>query len=151
MRLLGSLARAAAAAATVLVLGACGNGTPACTAPPLVFNGPALIIPTLVSPAPGATGVSTGPLDVTIGSAFNATALFIRDPNGTPTDATAFRQANPPSNEVRIGTFTQLASQTTYKVYATILVPNYPSSPCDPNPVAVAVPSPQLLGSFTTR
>ncbi|MDP9105968.1 MAG: hypothetical protein M3N49_08540 [Candidatus Eremiobacteraeota bacterium] len=150
MKFLGGLARAAAAASTVLVLGACSNGTPTCSLPPLTFNVPATITPTLISPAPGATGVSTGPLDVTIGSAFQATALYVQDPSGTATGATNFRQANPGSNDVRIGTFAQLASQTTYKVYATVTVPIFPSA-CGANPVAATGPAPQLLGSFTTH
>jgi hypothetical protein len=149
MRFLRRLARAGATAAAVAVLGACNNGTPACTAPPIAVSAPVIVYPTLISPASGATGVSTGPLDVTIGSAFDTTALFVQDPNGAATPATNFRQANPPMNDVRIGTFPQLASHTTYKVYATVFVGSSSYNPCGPNPVTTSL-APQLLGSFTT-
>lgn len=151
MRSLRHLARAAATASAVLVLGACSNSKTGCTLPPLIYNGPAVVYPTLISPAAGATGVSTGPLDVTIGSAFGVTQLYLRDPSGNLMYATTLRQANPPSNDVRIGTFPQLATQTVYQVFATINVPSYPSDPCAANPTVTAIPTPQLLGSFTTR
>ena len=150
MKILGALARATAAASVALVLGACSSNAASCSEPPVAFNVPAIIIPTLTSPAPGATGVSTGPLDVTIGNANSATALSVQDPNGIMTFATNFRQADPSSTAVRIGTFAQLAPHTTYRVYATISIPSFPSNGCSSNPVAAAVPTPQLLGSFTT-
>jgi hypothetical protein len=151
MRSLRQLARAAAAASAVLVLGACSNTKTGCTLPPLIYNGPAVINPTLISPAAGATGVSTGPLDVTLGSAFGVIQLYLRDPSGNVTYAPTLRQANPPSNDVRIGTFPQLATQTVYQVFATINVPSYPSDPCAANPTVTVIQTPQLLGSFTTR
>ena len=107
-------------------------------------------MPALISPASGATGVSSGPLDVTIGSAAGAISLSLKDGNGTVTFATSFRQANPPSNDVRTGTFAQLASQTTYQVYATVAVSGFSGSPCSPAPTVI-VPQDVLLGSFTTR
>jgi hypothetical protein len=151
MREFERLARAAAAALTVLVLGACNNGTPPCTAPPGVFNVPAVVIPVLTSPPSGATGVSAGPLDVTIGNAVGAVTLYVQDGNGNVTNATDFRQANPPSNDVRIGTFSQLASQTTYRVFATVIGPAPAYNPCGPNPAIAPALVPELLGSFTTR
>jgi len=150
MRFLRRLARAAATASAVLVLGACNQGTPGCVATPFVANAPTMVTPTLVSPVSGATGVSTGPLDVTIGNAIGAVALYLRDSSGNLTYATNFRQANPPSNDVRIGTFAQLASQTTYQVYASVIGQGPPYNPCGPNPAIAPPLVPQLLGSFTT-
>ena len=145
----GRLARGVIATAMTALLSACsGNGSSGCVAIPGVFNGPAMVIPTLVSPAPGATGVSTGPLDVTIGNAFGAVSLFLKDGNGNVTSATNFRQANPPSNDVRIGTFARLASQTTYQVYATIVGSSFSNGGCSTAPT-VALQD-VLLGSFTT-
>ena len=110
--------------------------------------------PTLISPASGATGVSTGPLDVTIGNATSAGSLYLKnaalafDAPGNFYGATNYRQANPPSDDVRIGTFTGLASQTTYQVYTNVLVaPTY--NPCGPNSNAILVKF-TLLGTFTT-
>ena len=148
MRSFERLASGAAAALGVLVLGACNNGTPLCTAPPGVYNVPAIITPVLLSPAPGATGVSTGPLDVTIGNAFNATSVFLQDAGGKVTVSTDFRQANPPATDVRIATFAQLAPHTTYQVYASFSGPALPQSSCAPGPQVILAP--QLLGSFTT-
>ena len=150
MKFLEGLARVATAAPAALILGACSSNAASCSAPPATFNVPAIIIPTLTSPAPGETGVSTGPLDVTIGSAYGATALSVQDPNGIVTFATNFRQADPSSTAVRIGTFAQLAPHTTYRVFATIPIPSFPPNGCTANPQAVALPTPQLLGSFTT-
>jgi hypothetical protein len=151
MKLRRSLARAAATASAVLVLAACNQGAPGCTAVPVVANGPTAVNATLISPAPGATGVSTGPLDVTIGSAISVVGLYLQDGSGNVTSATNFRQANPPSNDVRIGTFPQLASQTTYQVYASVIGPSPPFNPCANTPAITPVLAPQLLGSFTTR
>lgn len=110
--------------------------------------------PTLISPASGATGVSTGPLDVTIGNAVGAQSVFLKnaalafDAPGNFYGTTNYRQANPPSNDVRTGTFTGLASQTTYQVYADVLyAPSY--NPCGPNSNAILA-KPTLLGTFTT-
>jgi hypothetical protein len=141
------LARGAAAAA-VIVLSACtGNGSTGCVATPGVFNGPNIPIATLVSPVSGATGVSTGPLDVTISGATSAISLYLKDANGNATFATNFRQASPPSDDVRVGTFAQLASLTTYSVYVGGASPSY--NPCGPNPALSQVPF--AIGSFTTR
>ncbi|HEY6233882.1 MAG TPA: hypothetical protein VIW69_02100 [Candidatus Elarobacter sp.] len=145
------VARGMVAALAVLVLGACNHGTPGCTLPPQTFNAPALVIPTLISPASGATAVSTGPLDVTIGNAVSVVALYVQAGSGNPLYATVFRQANPPSNDVRIGTFPQLASQTTYQVYASEIGASPPYNPCGPNPAVAPALVPLLLGSFTTR
>jgi hypothetical protein len=150
MTLSGSLARGAIAALAVLVLAAChGADSTVCVPPPIVTPGP-IVIPTLVSPASGATGVSTGPLDVTINNATAADLLYLHDPSGNFVGSTNFRQANPPSNDVRIGTFAQLASQTTYQVYANVIVFSSTYNPCGINP-AFSVSRPELLGSFTTR
>jgi hypothetical protein len=87
---------------------------------------------------------------VTIGSAFEAVSLFVKDAGGNVTFATTFRPANPPSNDVRIGTFAQLASHTTYQVYVSVSGgTNFPNSGCTSTP-AVIVPQNVLLGSFTT-
>jgi hypothetical protein len=150
MNRLGRLARGTVAL-TVLVLAACNRGAPGCTLPPQVFNAPILVNATLISPASGATGVSTGPLDVTIGSAFSVVVLYLQDGSGKQMSATMFRQANPPSNDVRIGTFAQLASQTTYQVYASVIGVSPPYNPCGPTPAIAPPLVPQLLGSFTTR
>lgn len=124
-----------------------------CTAPPVAAQ--PLVVPTLISPAPGATGVTTGPLDVTIGRAAAAESLYLKnaalppDAPGNVYGATNYRQANPPSYDVRIGTFTGLASQTTYQVYTNVLVPaSY--NPCGPNS-NVILARPTLLGTFTTQ
>jgi len=146
----GRLARGVVAAAMMVLLSACtGNGSNGCVAIPAVFNAPNIPIPTLVSPASGATGVSPGPLDVTIGNAIAATSLFLKDGSGNVTFATNFRQANPPSSDVRIGTFARLASQTTYQAYATIPGSSFSNGGCSPSPATVALQS-VLLGSFTT-
>ena len=110
----------------------------------------------MISPASGETGVSTGPLDVTIGNAAGATGLYLtKPPAATAADyvtATNFRQANPPSNDVRIGTFAQLASQTTYQVFAVVAVPSSGYfNPCGINPQVIVTSKSQLIGSFTTR
>jgi hypothetical protein len=146
----GRLARGAFVASTIVLLAACSGNGSTCTAIPAVFNMPAIVTPTLISPASGATGVSAGPLDITIGNAFNTTSLFVIDGSGNATTATNLRPASPTANDVRVGTFAQLAPHTTYQVFATI--PNYivPTSSCSPNPVAAAVPQNVLLGSFTT-
>jgi hypothetical protein len=146
----GRLARAAFSAAFMVLLSACTHGSNGCVAIPAVFNGPIVQTPTLVSPVSGATGVSTGPLDVTIGNAISATSLFLKDGSGNVTFATNFRQANPPANDVRVGTFTQLASLTTYQVYASIPQVSFPNGGCSPTPALLA-PQSVLLGSFTTR
>ena len=137
---------------TVLVLAACTGNPATCTATPVAA--PPLPAPILISPASGATGVSTGPLDVTIGNATAAGSLYLINPAlavGAPGNfygATNYRQTNPPSNDVRTGTFTGLASHTTYQVYADVLsAPPY--NPCGPNPMVV-IDQPMLLGSFTT-
>ncbi len=148
MRSFERLVRGAAAALGALVLAACNNGTQACTAPPGVYNAAVIVTPVLVSPAPGATGVSTGPLDVTISSAFNATSLFVKDGSGNVTLSADFRQANPPATDVRIATFAQLAPHTTYQVYASVAGPALPQSSCGPSSQTSLAP--QLLGSFTT-
>ncbi len=148
------LSRTAVAALTVLVLAACGGaGSTGCNLP--IVNPPVFPMPTLISPGSGATGVSTGPLDVTIGSATGAELLYLKnaglafDAPGNFVPATNYRQANPPSNDVRIGTFTGLASQTTYQVYANVTI-GFPYNPCGINP-ALSGSQPKLLGTFTTR
>jgi hypothetical protein len=146
----GRLVRGAIVASMILLLAACtGNGS-TCQAIPAVFNGPSAVIPALVSPASGATGVSAGPLDVTIGNAVTASALFVKDGSGNVTMATNFRPANPPAIDVRVGTFAQLAPHTTYQVFATIPNYSYPSSSCSPIAQAVMVLDNVLLGTFTT-
>jgi hypothetical protein len=136
----------AVVAASLFILAACtGNGA-TCTAPPIAVA--TVVNPTLVSPASGSTGVSTGPLDVTIGSAAAAGSLYLKDAAGTVFNATNYRQANPPSNDAKIGTFTGLASQTTYSVYASVSTPAQPDL-CGVHP-AITVTAPRLLGSFTT-
>jgi hypothetical protein len=145
MRFSVRLARGAVAALTIVLLSACTGHATGCNAIPVV-NLPLMTTPTLVSPASGATGISTGPLDVTIGNAFTATSLFVKDGSGNVTTATNLRQANPPANDVRIGTFVQLASHTTYQVYA--VVPSFQTQGC--SPTAVTVPVNVLLGTFTT-
>jgi hypothetical protein len=137
----------------VLVLAACTGNAATCTAPPV--TAPAPVTPTLLSPASGATGVSSGPLDVTIGNAASAVSLYLKnsalaaDAPGNFYGATNYRPANPPSYDIRIGTFSGLASQTTYQVYADVLyAPSY--NPCGPNSNAILV-KPTLLGTFTTQ
>jgi hypothetical protein len=150
MRVSGSLARGAVGALAVLVLAAChGNDSVVCVPPPVVTPGP-IVIPTLVSPASGATNVSTGPLDVTIGNARAAESLYLKDTAGNFVGSTNFRQANPPSPDVRIGTFAQLASQTTYQVYSNVTLPSGNFNPCGIH-TALTVAVPELLGTFTTR
>ncbi|MDQ6925937.1 MAG: hypothetical protein M3154_06850, partial [Candidatus Eremiobacteraeota bacterium] len=130
MRLSRSLARGAVAALTMLILAACHRSDSiVCVPPPVVTPGP-IVIPTLVSPASGATNVSTGPLDVTIGNASAANLLYLHDPGGNFVGSTNFREANPPSPDVRIGTFAQLASQTTYQLYANVVLPSGNFNPC---------------------
>ena len=146
----GRLAPAAFSAAIMVLLSACTHGPNGCVAIPVIYNAPVILTPTLVSPVSGATGVSTGPLDVTIGNAISANSLFLRDGSGNNTFATNFRQASPPSNDVRVGTFAQLASLTTYQVYASIPQVSFPNNGCSPTPTLVA-PQSVLLGSFTTR
>jgi hypothetical protein len=144
----GCLVRGAVAASTILLLAACtGNGSTGCAAIPNEnASFPAI---TLISPAPGATGVSTGPLDVSIGNAFNVGPIFLKDGSGNVISATAIRQANAPSSDVRIATFAQLASHTTYQVYASVSGLGSPTSPCANTPF---LPAPQnvFVGSFTT-
>jgi hypothetical protein len=149
MSLSGRLGRGVFGAAIVVLFSACTHAN-GCVVVPVVYNGPIIQTPTLVSPASGATGVSTGPLDVTIGNAVSAMSLFLKDGSGNVTFATNFRQANPPSNDVRVGTFAQLAPLTTYQVYASIPQSSIPSNNCSPTPQLVA-PQSVLLGSFTTR
>jgi hypothetical protein len=146
MKVLGRLRQGVVVTAMIL-LGACTGNNAQCVQIPTIQNGPAMLVPTLISPAPGATGVSTGPLDVTIGNAVGVSSLFLKDAGGNVTFATNFRQANPPSDDVRAGTFTQLASQTTYTVF--VSGPSFPFDPCGPHPASQPVPSP--IGSFTTR
>ena len=150
MSYLGRLARSVVAASMMVLLAAACTHDSTCTAIPAIQSVPIIPTPTLVSPASGATGVSTGPLDVTIGVAFAASSLFLKDSGGNVTFARNYRQANPPSNEVRVGTFTQLALQTTYQVYAAVVVPVSTSNACALTP---APPTTQnvLLGSFTTQ
>jgi hypothetical protein len=149
MSFLGRLARSVVAASTMVLLAAACTHDSTCTAIPAIQSVPIIPTPTLVSPAPGATGVSTGPLDVTIGVAFAASSLFLKDSSGNVTFATNYRQANPPSNEVRIGTFAKLATQTVYQVYAVVIVPSLTSSACSLTPAPAATQN-VLLGSFTT-
>jgi hypothetical protein len=134
-------------AAAMIVLSACTRDQ-TCVEPPIVQSTP-VTMPALVSPASGATGVSTGPLDVTIGSATAASALFVKDVSGNVTFATNFRQANPPSNDVRIGTFAHLASQTTYQVYAVVLGSGPTTFRCSPNAQSISSQN-IVLGTFTT-
>lgn len=153
MRCLERLARGGVAALTVLVLAACsGNGSTVCVSPTPPPSPPAAQIPTLVSPASGATGVSTGPLDITIGNAVDAMGMYLQNGSNFVT-VTNFRQANPPSNDVRVGTVAQLASQTTYQVYAQVRATDSGpiSDPCRPTPQFIILSRPQLIGSFTTR
>lgn len=151
MKLAERVARGAAVAASLLVLAACaGNGSSACIGP-IAANAPIAVNPVLVSPAPGATGVSTGPLDVTISSAFNTASLYLKDASGNVLIASNFREANPPAKDVMIGTFTQLASGATYQVYANVQGFGAPFNPCANTPLTVPAPVPVLLGSFTTR
>jgi hypothetical protein len=146
----GRLARGTFVASTIVLLAACtGNGS-TCNAIPAVFNGPAIVIPTLVSPASGAAGVSAGPLDVTIGNAVSATALFVKDGGGNVTTATNFRPVNPPAIDIRVGTFARIEPHTTYQVFATIPSYSAPASSCSPTATAVVFPQDVLLGSFTT-
>ena len=158
MRRMGRFAGGTVAALAVLLLAACsGAGQTGCIAPPQpAFTPTPVPMPTLISPASGATGVSTGPLDVTIGNAVGASALYLtKPPAATAADyvnGTNFRQANPPSNDVRTATFAQLASQTTYTVYAFVAVAssNY-YNPCGINPLAIVSAQAMPIGSFTTR
>ena len=146
MSFAGRLARSVVAASTIVLLAACTGNTAGCVAIP-VPNVPAITVPTLISPAPGATGVSTGPLDVTIGNAAGAGPLFLTDDNGKLTFGSNLRQTDPPS-DARISTFAQLASQTTYHVYAGTNAFGGGSG-CSPAPVVTR--QNVLLGSFTTR
>ena len=79
-----------------------------------------------------------------------ATALFVKDGNGNVMTATNLRPVNPPAMDIRVGTFAQLASRTTYQVYSNVIEPNPNYNPCGINP-ALTVSRPELLGSFTTR
>lgn len=153
MKLVRCLARGVVAASAVLMLAACsGAGSTVCNEPIQVTKPLPSVTPTLSSPASGATGVSSGPLDVVIGSAVDSSALYLKDGAMNFTPSTNFRQANPPSNDVKVATFAQLKSQTTYEVYAMVRS-DLPTSynPCGINSNAIPGPSAQLIGTFTTR
>jgi hypothetical protein len=156
MRSLSSLARGAVAGLTMLVLVACTGGSAYVCHPLPIPSPPPLPVLTLISPASGATGVSTGPLDVTIGNAATATGMYLKDGNGNFVAVTNFRPANASSNDVAVATFAQLASQTTYQVFALVTAPasnfyNICGPAPGPQPGAIALTQPELLGSFTTR
>lgn len=136
------LHRALAALAIVLGSGCAGGGTPGCIAIPV-----APIVPSLAAPVPGSTGVSTGPLDITIRQAFYTTSVFVKDPSDNAIATTALRPASPPADGARVGTVAQLLPRTVYRVYAD---GRTPPRPCDSGSGS-AEEQVLLLGSFTTR
>ena len=132
----------------MILLSAC-TGQSKCVEPPIVQPTQNPVLPTLISPASGSTGNSTGPLDVAIGSAIGVVSLFVTDGSGNVIMAANLRPSNASSNDVRIGTFAQLASRTTYQVYATALGSGPTMFQCSPNAFNIRSQI-VLLGTFTT-